>query len=129
MKANHQSSIKHYFIEFGLSMVAYVITLTSVLTLRPAGAAEQGLYWPGLLPAIPLFFAFWAIIRQYKRSDEFYQRLHAESFALGAMILGLFCVVWGFAEISGAPEIPTIFYGPAMVALWGLCIPVVRSRY
>ena len=129
MKRVTTHGIRRYFLEFGAAMAAYVATLVTVISTRPNGysAADGRLF--ELLPAIPLIVAFWAIIRQYKRLDEYYQRLHSEAFALGAMVLGLFFVIWGFAENAGAPKIPTMFYGPAMIGLWGLSLPIISRRY
>ena len=129
MKTENEQGIRRYFLEFGTAMSAYGVTLMGVIFTRPDGFPEAGYRWLELLPAIPLFFAFWAIIRQYNRIDEYFQRLHSEAFALGAMTLGLFFVVWGFAENAGAPKISTIFYGPAMIALWGISLPIVNRRY
>ncbi|MEP1229054.1 MAG: hypothetical protein ABJG88_00110 [Litorimonas sp.] len=129
MKLGFTQGIRQYTLEFGTTMLAYFATLMIVVSTRPDGYSESDGRWLELLPAVPLIFAFWAIIRHYKRIDEYYQRLFSEAFALGGMILGLFFVVWGFAENAGAPKVPTIFFGPAMIGLWGLCIPIIRKRY
>lgn len=126
MTTQKSSGIKSYFIEFGSAMAAYVVILMVVVSTRPH---EGSLAWIELLPTLPLFLAFWAIIRQYKRCDEFYQRVHSEAFALGALILGLGVMVWGFAENAGLPELPTIWIAPALIALWGLSLPLVSRRY
>ena len=129
MQTKQLQHIKRYLLEFGGAMVAYCVILISVVSTRPKGFSVEDGRWLELLPAIPLLLAFWAIIRQYKRMDEFYQRIHAEAFALGCMLLGLFLVIWGFAENAGAPQISTIFYCPVLIALWGLCLPFVIRRY
>ena len=82
-----------------------------------------------VLPAVPLILAFWAIIRYYKKLDEFYQRIHSEAFALGALILGLGVMIWGFAENAGLPELSTMWIAPALLALWGVCLPFILGRY
>ena len=123
-------TIRNYFIEFGSAMLGYTITVISVSALQPEGGAYQGnLRFLWLLPIIPLLAGFWAIIRQYRRMDEFYQRIHAEAFALGALTWGLITMAWGFAENAGAPVISTIFIAPALIALWGLSLPIVMRRY
>ncbi|WP_371396274.1 hypothetical protein [Fretibacter rubidus] len=118
-------SMRAYTLEFGGAMVAYVGVLMGVIATRP----HTGTEWVEVLPAIPLLLGFWAIIRQYRRMDEFYKRIHAQAFALGAMILGLIVTIWGFAENAGVPALPTIWVGPALIALWGLCLPIVIRRY
>lgn len=117
--------MRAYALEFGGAMVAYTAVLMGVVTTRPHTGAE----WIEVLPAIPLILGFWAIIRQYRRMDEFYKRIHAQAFALGAMILGLIVTIWGFAENAGVPALPTIWIAPGLIALWGLCLPIVIRRY
>lgn len=112
--------------EFGGSMASYMGVLMGVVASRPHEGITTYLE---LLPAIPLFLALWAILRQYKRFDEFYQRIHSEAFALGALILGTGVMAWGFAENAGFPELSTIWIAPALIALWGICLPIVMRRY
>lgn len=119
-------SIRQYFIEFGGSMLLYTVTLIGVIATRPH---EGALALLELLPAVALLLGFWAIIRQYRRMDEFYQRLHSESFALGALLLGLGVMIWGFGENAGWPPLPTVWIAPALIGLWGLCLPLVMRRY
>jgi len=119
------NNMRRYFIEFGGSMALYVIVLSGVVATRP----EAGWGVLELLPTLPLLLGFWAIIRQYGRMDEFYQRIHSEAFALGALILGLAAIIWGFGENAGWPALPTIWITPALVGLWGLCLPLILRRY
>lgn len=117
--------MRAYTFEFGGAMLAYIVILVGVVASRPHSENT----WIEVLPALPLILAFWAIIRQYRRLDEFYKRIHAQAFALGAMILGLGVTVWGFAENAGMPALQTIWIAPALIALWGLCLPIVMRRY
>ena len=126
MKTEKTSGIGPYIREFIPAMSAYFIILMAVIKLRPAGD-NLGLW--ELLPTIPLLFAFWAIIRQFRRMDEFFQRVHAEAFALGAVTWGLFIMVWGFAENAGAPALSTMFLTPGLIAFWGLSLPIIMRRY
>lgn len=125
MFTNITPNMGRYFLELGLSMAIYTALLWGLVLTRP----EKGWELWELLPVLPLFLAFWAIIRQYKRCDEFYQRIHAEAFALGALIMVVLASFWGFGENAGFPKVQIIFVGPAMIALWGLCLPLISRRY
>jgi hypothetical protein len=125
MAEQTSNNMKPYFIEFGGSMGLYVVVLIGVVATR----SEGGWGVLELLPTLPLLLGIWAIIRQYRRMDEFFQRIHSEAFALGALILGLLAIIWGFGENAGWPAIPMIWVGPALVGLWGLCLPIVSRRY
>lgn len=124
------TNMRKYYVEFGGSMFAYVGMLMLVVATRPDGTGHFGtLRVLELLPVIPLILAFWAIIRQFRRMDEYYQRIHAEAFALGALVWGLVIMSWAFAENAGAPQLSTMFIAPGLLAFWGLCLPIVRRRY
>ena len=129
-KKNCQTGMKKYGQEFGGAMIGYIGILIAVVATRPEGTSHVGIARIiEILPAIPLIFAFWAIIRQFNRGDEFYKRIHAEAFALGALTWGLFIMIWGFAENAGAPVLPTMFIAPGLIALWGLSLPIIMRRY
>lgn len=129
-KSHCHNGIKKYALEFGGAMMAYIGVLCAVVFTRPGDTGHQGKTAViELLPAIPLLLAFWAIIRHFRRMDEFYQRVHAEAFALGALTWGLFIMIWGFAENAGAPVLSSMFMAPGLIALWGLCTPIVLRRY
>ena len=124
-KPSAMNGMKAYTLEFGGAMLGYMAVLIGVIATRP----HTDMPWVEVLPAVPLILAFWAIIRQYGRMDEFYKRIHAQAFALGAMILGLVVTIWGFAENAGVPALPTIWVAPGLIALWGVCLPIVIRRY
>ncbi len=126
MSSKSNALLKRYFFEFGGSMLAYTGVLIGVVMTRPHEGASRYLE---LLPTLPLLLGFWAIIRYYKRLDEYYQRIHSEAFALGALILGLGVMIWGFGENAGFPALSTMWIAPALIALWGICIPFVMRRY
>lgn len=116
---------KAYLSELGGAMVAYIGTLFGVVGSRP----HTDRMWVEVLPALPLLLAFFVIIRHYRRMDEFYQRVHAQAFALGAMVVGVGIMIWGFAENAGAPALSTMWVTPALLGAWGLCLPIIMRRY
>ena len=120
---------RKYLIEFSGAMTLYMMVLFA--TIGRVDDAEPGLtkLALALAPVVPLGLAFWAIMRQYNRGDELMKRMAREAFAMGAMIFGWIIIIWGFAEIGGAPRIPMIFVGPLLLGLWGLCTPIVLRRY
>lgn len=130
MPMKTDSNIRKYFIEFGGSMLAYTATLIGVVATRPDEMEQLDTVRAiELLPILPLILAFFAIIRQFRRMDEFYQRIHAEAFALGALVWGIAVMAWGFAENAGAPELSTMFIAPGLLACWGLSLPIILRRY
>jgi len=122
--------MRKYYIELGISMLAYIGTLMYVVATRPVDTEGNEVHrFIEVLPIIPLIFVFWVIIRQFRRCDEYYQRIHAEAFALGAMVWGLVIMTWAFAENAGAPPLQIMFIAPGLIAAWGLCLPIIIRRY
>lgn len=124
-----QTGMMPYFREFFGAMVVYVVVLFATIPFRDAADATPVKVLWALAPVLPLVLVFWAVVRQYNRMDEMMQRMQSEAFALGAIILGFATVSWGFVETAGLPRLPTILVGPALVALWGLCLPIVMRKY
>lgn len=123
------SGIGKYLLEFGSAMAIYVVVLFAAIPLRDGAATDATRLTWALAPVLPLVFVFLAIIRQYNRSDELQQRMHSEAFALGAIILGFGVTIWGFAETAGYAALPTILVAPALIGLWGICLPFVMRKY
>ena len=120
---------RQYLREFLSAMTLYTVVLFA--TIGRVADAEPGLIKLSLAlaPVLPMLLAFWAIMRQYNRGDELHKRMAREAFAMGAMIFGWIIIIWGFAEIGGAPKTPMIFVGPLLIVLWGICTPIVIRRY
>ena len=110
-------------------MALYTVVL--IATIGRVDDAEPGLvkFALALAPVLPLLLAFWAIMRQYNRSDELHKRMAREAFAMGAIIFGWLLIILGFAENGGVPKIPMIFLAPLLLALWGICTPIVQRWY
>ncbi len=122
--------LRRYYLELGGSMLAYMAALIYVVATRQVDAEGKDVHrFIEVLPIIPLTLAFWAIIRQFRRCDEYYQHIHAEAFALGAMVWGLIIMMWAFAENAGAPPLQIMFIAPGLIAAWGLCLPIIIRRY
>ncbi|MEM6684087.1 MAG: hypothetical protein AAF607_17770 [Pseudomonadota bacterium] len=121
--------MRRYYMEFGGALALYVAVLMAVVAGRPADGYQGAARSVELLPFLPLLLGFWAILRQYARFDEFYKNVHAQAFALGAMLWGLSVMAWGFAENAGLMPLPTLWVAPGLIAFWGLSMPIVLRRY
>lgn len=120
---------RQYFVELFGAFLIYAAVLFG--TIGRVEDAEPGLVKMALAlaPVAPLILVFWAIMRQYNRSDEMHKRMVREAFALGSVIFGWLLIIWGFAQNGGAPQVPAIFMAPALIGLWGVCTPIVIRRY
>jgi hypothetical protein len=110
---------------FGIYMLVLYLTIGRVEE-SPTATIKMAL---AVAPVFPLLLVFWAIMRQYGRSDELDKRIAREAFAMGAMIFGWILIIWGFAQNGGAPQVPMIFVAPLLICFWGICTPIVMRKY
>ena len=103
---------KTYLNELGLSILIYMVVLVGSITI--AKPMENG--WLRTLivltPTIPAFGAFWAIIRHFRRMDEYMRVWILEIIALAGGITAFFSFSYGFLEGMGYPKLSGfIVYG------------------
>ncbi len=103
---------KTYLNELGLSILIYMVVLVGSITI--AKPMENG--WLRTLivltPIIPAFGAFWAIIRHFRRMDEYMRVWILEIIALAGGITAFFSFSYGFLEGLGYPKLSGfIVYG------------------
>jgi hypothetical protein len=117
---------KKYGSELGISLVIYMIVLFGSITI--ARPMEDG--WLRtlivLMPTLPFFGAFWAIIRHFRRMDEYMRVWILEVIALAGGITALFSFSYGFLEGMGYPKLSGFIIYVIFMGSWGL-ITLVRK--
>jgi hypothetical protein len=71
----------------------------------------------------------WAVLRHVRRLDELQLRRVLESLAFSFAVTAFGTFAWGFAEIAGAPKLPTFGIWPLMAVLWIVGGFVAHRRY
>ena len=123
-------SPKKYRREFLGAMLIYVIVLFATrYALQSMALKGLALGAVAVLPALPALFATFIFMRHYATMDEMYKRVHLEAFASGALFIGLATFSLGFLEDAGLPRISLIWILPALIACWGLVLPILLRRY
>ena len=121
---------KQYTWRMATAAALYTITVIGVNLIDDGLDLSQALRITlSLLPVIPAIGMLVAMIAFYRRMDEVQQRLISESTIISALIVGFASFTWGFLE--GAMTLPTIsliWVLPALIAVQGLAMPVVRLR-
>lgn len=117
---------KTYLNELGLSILIYMMVLVGSITI--AKPMENG--WLRTLivltPTIPAFGAFWAIIRHFRRMDEYMRVWILEIIALAGGITAFFSFSYGFLEGLGYPKLSGFIIYVIFMGSWGL-ITLVRK--
>jgi len=116
---------KRYRSQFTAAMAAYAASLVAasyaVSAIKPEGAL---LYAISLAPALPAIAATAVFFRHFATMDEMFRRLHAESFAASALIVGLASFAYGFVEDAAPVRISMTWVLPAIIAGWGAIVCV-----
>jgi hypothetical protein len=122
--------IRKYLIEFGASMLAYMLALLVTNACLRAGmfhgAGRQAI---ALLPMLPGCAICWAILRQLGRCDELQRRLQFEALAMSFAATALLTFSYGFLEGVGYPKMSMFVVWPMMAALWIIGVAIGTWRY
>ncbi|HEV8669455.1 MAG TPA: hypothetical protein VGS01_01825 [Candidatus Limnocylindria bacterium] len=123
-----RSAAVAYTREFGLAMLAYVVTLPISIALLDK--VDQPLKTVvALIPLVPATFALFAYLRFLGRMDELGRRIQLEALAFAFGSVGMLTFAYGFLENEGFPQLSYIWVFPAMIALWGVGGAIASYRY
>ena len=114
---------KRYTRDFLAAMALYCATLIGAAYLaRAIDAQGAALIVISLAPVAPALFAVVVFFRHFATMDEMFRRMHAESFAASALVVGLVTFALGFVE-DEIPVRPSLtFILPAIIGGWGLIV-------
>jgi hypothetical protein len=123
------SAARSYNIEFGLSMLAYVILLPITMTLIERFPDALWRYAVAIVPVIPLIFALIAMLRFFSRIDELARKIHLDSCAAAAGITAIAAFAYGMLENVGLPCLNMVLVTPFTIAAWGITTFIATRRY
>lgn len=116
-----------YFLELGLSLIAYGVTLAYSLTLM-----SNEVSWPvlvSLMPVVPALVVGWVIIRGVRKMDELQRKIQFEAIVLAFAATALLTFSYGFLENVGFPKISMFVVWPMMASFWVLGTAIGNIRY
>jgi hypothetical protein len=113
-------------LELAASLVVYVLILMPALYFGSKMEAGTLRTLVMLSPMIGFLLALWAIIRQFKRVDEFVRLRTLENVAIAAAVTAGGTFTYGFLENVGFPRLSMFAVWPLMGAAWGV---VAIGRY
>jgi hypothetical protein len=121
---------RQYVVELGSALIGYTVLLAAsnqvARVLDPSGLARYAVF---LSPMIGAAAMAWAILRHVRRLDELQLRRVLESLAFSFAVTAFGTFAWGFAEVAGAPRLPTFGIWPLMAALWIVGGLIAHRRY
>ena len=121
---------RRYYKEFGVSIVAYLLAVPlSVLLIQASPATAWWRIPLALLPVLPALFAILALLRFFRRLDEFQRRIQLEAFVFSCAGTGLLTLSYGLLERVGFPAIDWSFTLPLLIVLWFIGLLLASWRY
>lgn len=121
---------KLYFREMLGGLAIYAALLVAALKFGPT--LESSALRPVILasPMIGFFLILWAIIRHFRRMDEFLRRLLLENVAIAAAVTAGWTFTYGFLENADYPRLSMFIVMPVMGFTWGAlaCLRKVYKR-
>ncbi|AXI03529.1 hypothetical protein [Aquirhabdus parva] len=116
-----------YLAELTGSLLVYFITLAASLTLgeRVSGISQTLIY---ITPMLPVLLIIWAIVRQFRRSDELLRKTILEHIAIATAITVGWTFTYGFLENAGYPKLSMFMVWPVMGVLWAI-LAIFDRRY
>ncbi|PWF43685.1 hypothetical protein [Massilia glaciei] len=117
-----------YAIELMAAMFVYAALL--VATIKFGRPMQEGLLRTLVLlsPMLGFVLAGWAILRHFRRTDEYMRQNALESVAITAAITAALTFSYGFLETAGYPRLSMFWVWPVMGAVWALVLAVQAWR-
>lgn len=114
---------KRYTREFLAAMAVYSVSVFGAAYAAHALKAEgAALIAISLAPMVPALIAAAVFFRHFATMDEMFRRLHAESFAASALVVGLATFAFGFVEDEIPFRLSMTWVLPAIVGGWGVIV-------
>ena len=116
-------------IEFGLSLLAYLMVLVGSVIVVQANPDADWRYFVALLPVAPAGFVIWLFVRALAQLDELQKRIQMQAFGFSLAATALITFGYGFLEGAGMPHLSWTYVLPLMALLWGGATAIFTWRY
>ena len=123
---------RRYFIEFGISMLAYVATIfvsRSLLRGPMRDALEGWQFIIAILPMVPILLTFSAIVRYMLGVDELIRQMQVNALALAGGATALLAATYGLVEGEHVPKLSAWWTFVTFMMAWLVASFFVRRRY
>ena len=117
-----------YGAELGVALAIYAVTIP--ISIRYAAALPRGASRDAVaaLPMLGVLLAIWAIVRQFRRVDEYLRRVTLEHLGIAAAVTAGWTITYGFLENSGFPRLSMFVVWPVMAGVWAVLALVHATR-
>ncbi len=109
-----------YLIELGLTMGLYAGALFIRPWLLAAGPGPLAAAAIKILPVVPLWLCLWAVIRQYRRIDEYARLRMLKAVALAFGVGSCLLMSYVFLTDLGLPPLAITWAFPTLAVSWAI---------
>jgi hypothetical protein len=118
-----------YATELGTGIMAYcALLVASILVLRHGVGSDALRDAVAVTPMLGGAAVCWAILRQLRRMDEMWRRVHLDALALAFTGTAFISFTYGFLEGVGFPRLSMFVVWPIMATLWVAGCAVLARR-
>ena len=117
----HQRKIWfRYLAEMSGGFILYAAVLTISLEVGPP--MPKGILKTLVLvsPTLPFFLVVWAVVRQFRRMDEYLRLILLESIAIAFGVTAGWVITYGFMENAGYPRLSMFTVWMVMMSAWAI---------
>ena len=109
-----------YFAEMSAAFVLYFAVLVAVHRFgfpMPKGILKTLVL---VSPTLPFLLIVWAVVRQFRRMDEYARLILLESIAMAFGVTAGWVVTYGFMENAGYPRLSMFSVWTVMMSAWAV---------
>jgi hypothetical protein len=115
-----------YIAEMSAAFILYAVVLTISLEVGPPMHAGILKTLVLVSPTLAFLLVVWAVVRQFRRMDEYGRLMSLESIAMAFGVTAGWVVTYGFMENAGYPRLSMFSVWMVMMSAWAV-ITIVRG--
>ncbi|HEY4128412.1 MAG TPA: hypothetical protein VGN70_10225 [Gammaproteobacteria bacterium] len=121
---------RRYQTQMVVAAVTYIALIAGTVdTLRAKPPMPERVLL-ALLPALPIAWMVWAVIRYLSRADELQRRVNIEALAIAAGTTAFLSLTYGFLEdLAGFPHVPLWWVFMVIDLVWAGSACILWRRY
>jgi len=121
---------RRYQTEVVVAMVIYMALMAVVVPILKGQPPLSERVILAVLPALPVTWVIWAVIKFLGRADELQRRVHIEALAIAAGVTAFLSLSYGFLEdMAGFPHIPLWWVFMVIDLVWAGAGCILWRRY
>ena len=121
---------RRYQVHLVVAMVIYVVLVAISVNLLKSGHSGTVRVLLALMPALPIVWVLWAVIRYLGEADELQRRVHLEALSIAAGAAAFLSLTYGLLEdLAGFPHFSAWWTFVVIDMIWGPTSCILWRRY